>query len=425
MSYSSQTSATLLILTIVSSFAACSDATAPDEEFTGWTQVAVGNAHACALTNNGEAYCWGDSSDGQAGVIGGAGLLTLPTAVDTDVRFVQIEAGGRLTCGRTAEDRLFCWGDNQWGQLGNGGIADSPRPWEVEGQYSWTDVSVGHGHACAVESGGTMLCWGGDPWDMLLGYRASQTCLASPDFDGRMPCAGVPTAVDAALSFTSVKVSAGATCGGTSSGAVCWGSNRYGELGRTTTGTCATTDPRYGTRDCSRDPGSPIGQSFTTILPGSTHACGLAAGGAPYCWGALVLDMGQVGTGVDGGAAEPTPIVGLSSLDFLATSPASHIRTFTCGIQSGGTGHCWGANTEGQLGAPTTEDCGSAFPIPCSRTPVAIETSAGLQSIALGSEFACALTLDGEILCWGKNAEGQLGDGSLTTRQTPAAILSP
>ncbi|MGI9626133.1 MAG: RCC1 domain-containing protein [Longimicrobiales bacterium] len=406
------------------SILACSDSTSPGDQFGGWTQLAAGRAHACALTGDGQAYCWGNSDDGQAGAA--AGDLDLPTAIDTGLRFIQIEAGGNNTCGVTADGGLHCWGDNGLGGLGDGGIADSPRPVAVEPALTWRSVSVGTYHVCALNEAGTLYCWGGDRWDASLGYRAFGTCVAPPQSEPRWPCSGIPESIDAGGSYDWVTAGLSQTCAGTSAGAVCWGENELRQLGREATATCENNDPIHLTeRACAREPGPPLGPSFTSISPGTTHACGLAAGGAPYCWGATELDVGQLGNGQTDGSAEPSAVSNVASLASIVTSHESHIRTVSCGIDDSGTGFCWGANRWGQLGGTSSDTCQSGGDTPCAVTPVPIETEATLESIALGAEFGCALTLDGEILCWGVNDAGQLGDGSTLNRQTPEMVISP
>ena len=401
---------------------ACSDdGTGPGNGEGTWVQVDVGRAHACALTDTGQVYCWGSNSLGQAGVP--ADPVLQPTLVETEHRFRALGAGGDNTCARTQGGRLFCWGSNALGQLGNGGILDAVRPVAVDGQ-GWGDFSVGTYHLCALDSAGEVHCWGGDRWDVVLGSRAPTTCDA-PLGELRWPCAGVPRPTGMGTGFEWVEVGLYQTCAGSeANGPVCWGTNDAGQLGAATADTCVNNDPLHPLeRPCSRSPVAPAGVSLSSVRPGTTHACGSTDGGSSYCWGGLILNYGQVGDGSLAGAAEPVPLSGLASLTSVVPSHESHVRTFSCGIDSSGQGFCWGSNRWGQLGS-SADACPEGGTGPCSAEPVAMAGARPLAQLALGVEFGCALTQDDAIVCWGFNESGQLGDGTTTSRATPAEVLS-
>ena len=409
-----------------SALVACDDSpTDPGSDQGTWIQVEAGNAHACALTDQGRVYCWGSNSEGQAGVPGTDPVLR-PTLVQTEQRFERIAAGGDNSCAMTAQGALFCWGTNEMGQLGNGGISNALLPVPVDGGANWTSVSVGPHHACALDTAGEVHCWGGDRWDVALGFRGPATCDA-PAFEARWPCVGVPRSSEKGTGYAWVEAGLYRTCAGrTGESAVCWGTNSLGQLGTASTGECANNDPLHPLTDpCSRDAVSPQGPTLAFLSPGPTHGCGVDTQGSAHCWGALLLNFGQLGNGSTDGAETPVAVSGLGTVRTVMVSNENHIRTFSCAIDTGDQAHCWGANRWGQLGATSADTCQQGGDLPCSLTPIPLETSSSFADMDLGTEFACGLTNDAQVLCWGFNDMAQLGDGTTTSRQTPSSILEP
>jgi hypothetical protein len=126
-----------------------------------WKQVGGGTEAACALHQNGSAYCWGEAIWGELG----NGVLeqetTTPVAVSGGLKFDKLSVGVWFACGITTDRRLFCWGDGDFGQLGDGQKQPSAVPVEVAGGATdWVDVSAGASHVCALKSDATLHCWG-------------------------------------------------------------------------------------------------------------------------------------------------------------------------------------------------------------------------------------------------------------------------
>lgn len=175
----------------------------------------------CALTADGDAWCWGDNERGQLG-IASADVLShpIPAQVSGGLKFVALSTGlGRHTCGRIATGAGFCWGENSFGALGNGTVTDSPVPVLVTG-VTFSELVAGGfiGHTCGLASSGTAYCWGENEVGALG--------------DGTTVDRFTPAAVVVALVWTSIDAGFRHTCARASTGAIyCWGSGRAGQLG--------------------------------------------------------------------------------------------------------------------------------------------------------------------------------------------------
>jgi alpha-tubulin suppressor-like RCC1 family protein/uncharacterized protein YjdB len=188
--------------------------------------ITVGRAHACALSTARQAYCWGRDSLGQLGDDRFVNSTT-PIPVVGGRTFSAISAGGEHTCGISGGE-AFCWGSNVQGQLGNGAIGvHSAVPVAVAGGHTFTAISAGWQHTCALTSSGQVMCWGGN-----------SNAQASGDGVGSPPIAQ-PTAVGSAT-YTMISSGTYHSCalavGGTVS---CWGWNEWGQAGNGTTSIAA------------------------------------------------------------------------------------------------------------------------------------------------------------------------------------------
>lgn len=233
-------------------------------------QLNVGDGHTCALTEAGEAYCWGLGVGGQLGT-GGTSDESTPTAVATTARFVRISAGLNSTCAITTGGQAYCWGDNTWGQIGDGatgGFSADPR--QVAGGMQFISVSVGAFVACAVTTARDAYCWGLGSFGRLG---------TGENLSGVVP---TPALVATGLKYESLEVGAQHTCGVTLDRTmVCWGLNTYGKLGD-------------DIGPAAYEPSLVIGgHAFADNGAGSNHSCGVTASNEVYCWGYNIL--GQLG----------------------------------------------------------------------------------------------------------------------------------
>jgi alpha-tubulin suppressor-like RCC1 family protein len=191
-----------------------------------FTSITAGGFHTCGLTSTGLAYCWGKNSDGQLGDDTTTDR-NIPTAVSqTGISFKNIITGGSHTCGLTSAGLAYCWGWNISGQLGIGTYTTYlyiPTAVAQTG-ISFTSMTAFNNHTCGITSTGLAYCWGHNNYGQV-GDSTSANKYS------------VPTAVaQAEISFTSINTGDQHTCGITSAGvSYCWGLNNYGQLGDGTT----------------------------------------------------------------------------------------------------------------------------------------------------------------------------------------------
>jgi alpha-tubulin suppressor-like RCC1 family protein len=348
-----------------------------------------GDLHACGVTTDDRAYCWGANLWGQLGIGTSTGpedcgnpCSTRPVAVLGGLRFRHVSAGDRFTCGITTDDRAYCWGRNFEGQLGDGTQTGRPRPEPVAGTRRFRQVRAGANHACAINLFDVAFCWGWNGEGELGDGTTTQRLT--------------PVRVAGGLSWRLLSGDFVHTCGVTTANrAYCWGWNATGALGDGTTTRRLRPVPVSG------------GLPFRQIDAGSFYTCGVTTGDVAYCWG--LNSTGQLGDASKNSHPTPTLVFGrLRRYDHVSAG-GGH----TCGVTRAGRGFCWGNNLSGQLGTGTT-----AFRL----TPTALGVDLSLAQVSAGYISTCSVTTDHRAYCWGDNSDGQLGDGTTTRRLTPVPV---
>ena len=247
-------------------------------------------------------------------------------------------------------------------------------------------LAAGGHHTCGLTTGGGVQC-GGWNEDGQLG-------------DGTTTSRRVPTDVVGFVeAITTIVVGEHHTCVLTTAGGVkCWGNNESGRLGD-------------GTNIHRSNPVDVVGlvNGVVAMAPGEAHTCVLTVAGGVKCWGNNYY--GRLGDGTTTNRRTPVSVVGLSNNVAGIAAGSGH----TCALTTAGGVKCWGANNNSQLGDGTSLD---------RYTPVdVVGLSSGVAAIAAGGYHTCALTTSGEVKCWGRNAEGELGDGTSTQRLSPVDVV--
>jgi alpha-tubulin suppressor-like RCC1 family protein len=322
------------------------------------TQLAAGDAHTCAITSKGSLVCWGLNDWGQA-THDSSSQTSAPREVFPS-GVTAVAAGALHTCA-VVDGAVRCWGWNSDGQA----------PDVVPEAAGATALAAGQLHTCAIVGNGKVVCWG----SRLAGRTGGETDT---------PVASGATALVAGWNHS---------CALVGSEVRCWGSNGEGQLAQPTTVPSSDTALRVD-----------LPSGSTSLAAGRFHACaatGLDSPGAVLCWGAAP------GTAYGLGVPQRTPAVprrpdGTQETIRYPVSRVTAGRTHTCVAKDGdGTIECFGPeNADGQLGGTPAGE-GEA---------VGITNSTGAKGVAAGADHACAISADGGVRCWGRNANGQLGN---------------
>jgi alpha-tubulin suppressor-like RCC1 family protein len=354
-----------------------------------WVQLSAGQNHTCAVDEAGDAYCWGRNEFGQLGD-GTTTNQARPRLVEGGHTWTSVTSGTFHTCGITAVGDGFCWGNGNFG-LGDGstGSSSTPQPIAVSGDDTWGMLSAGWYFTCGLTPDGRAYCWGRNSYGVL------------GDGTGNTQLTPVPVAGD--HRWRTISTGESHTCGVTTAGeAYCWGSRMGGRVGDGgNTGNVFVPVLVEG------------GHTWGDVSAESWHTCGVTTAGAGHCWG--FNQFGQLGIGNTQNQTTPTPVLGNHVWTELNPGSA-HI---TCGIIDGGDAYCWGANAVGQVGIGT-ESRGE-------ETPQLVSGELRWSVVSAGLSHTCGITEPGVAYCWGAGIYGQLGNGSAGWEiySTPIRILDP
>jgi alpha-tubulin suppressor-like RCC1 family protein len=243
-------------------------------------QVETNFEHTCGVSYpDNRAYCWGRNTDGQLGNGTRTGpeacdygsCSTKPFSVTSTLAFRQVTTGYFHSCGVTADNRVFCWGLNKYGQIGDSSTASwRLKPSRVAPTRQFRQVDAGTDFTCAVTTDYRAFCWGNG--------RSGQVG------NGKAYLSFWPKAVAGGLSFRRVTAGGAHTCGETTlSRAYCWGENNNGRLGDGTTTNRLTPAAVAG------------GLYFAQLSAGAYHTCGKTPASVAYCWGSNF--SGELGNG--------------------------------------------------------------------------------------------------------------------------------
>lgn len=420
--------------------------------------ISASRSHTCALLATGRITCWGSNEYGQfgAGVTSSASATpSTPVLLAGGEPAANLTVGLDTTCAVSHRGLVNCWGRNHLSQLGDGTSTDRWVPTVISLPAGETAVQVtaGANHVCARSSVGTVTCWGVNEYgqvgvttggalqptpgavvslptgdvstQVVAGYHTTCARLGTGNIscwgrnhtgqvgDGTTIDRSAPTAVQATqgdVRIAAVAAGGGHTCLLNSEGLVwCWGGNLYGQLGR---GTTSLRELDLGEPVALPAPGR-----ATAITAGTYHTCALLVDGRVSCWGSN--SSGQLGVGMwsPGDRSIPSAPISLqgSGRAKAITAGGSH----TCALHTDGTIACWGYNLYGQLG-----DGGNTNQF-ATHDIIGLPGGVRAVSVDAGLDHTCALQANGAMTCWGRNGDGQLGDGTTTNRNQPVSVSVP
>ena len=398
------------------------------EQNVEWRQVAAGISHTCAIAIDGRVYCWGDGGAGQLGdgVLGShfapAMVINTGGALYANGKtIVGLAANAANTCALVSDGRVYCWGGNSYGQLGDGTTINRSAPTAVvdsgnmlyAGGKAVVSLAVGQHHTCALVSDGRVYCWGRNDHGQLGDNTTIDHVAPAAVVDaGGVLYGGGKTVLSLVAGYEH-------TCALVSDGAVyCWGRNNYGQLGDNT-----TTDRLIPTTVV--DANNVLyagGQTVVDLATSYYHTCAIASDGRAYCWG-FNWD-GQLGDGTSW-TNSLVPVAVVDANGVLVGKNIVKLTTggaHTCALADDGRAYCWGLDNYGQLGDGISGGNRLA--------PVAVDDTSGVLygggktiiSLTIGEDHTCAVSSDHRSYCWGYNGDEQLGSSVTAVNPIPIAV---
>ena len=407
-------------------------------------EIGMGYVFSAAIRgSDGRLFTWGYNAYGQLGD-GTVTRRSNPVSVSSADSFVKIACGFYHTMAiRGSDGKLFGWGDNDAGQLGDGTVTRRSYPVSVNVVGSFINVVCGRGFTLARRCDGKVFSWGSNTYGQLgnqavlglaigasISYPVS-VCAPQGIFsditsswyttlmlrkDGKLFGCGVNDngqlannttennngliSISTADSFS--KISGGyyslAAIRGSDGRLFSWGYNGYGQLGDNSM-TNRSVPVSVSTAD-----------SFVEIVGGHYMSIAIRGDGRLFSWG--FNDNGGLGDNSKTSRSVPGSVNTTDSFVQIACG-----FTFAIGIRgSDGRLFSWGSNSVGQLGYNSTTE---------RSVPGSVSTTDSFVDIAIGDMgHAMALRSDGRLFSWGYNAQGQLGDNSITNRSVPGSVSS-
>jgi alpha-tubulin suppressor-like RCC1 family protein len=420
--------------------------------------VAAGASHSAALTDDGLVFCWGLGTSGQLG-----NSYNLSSNIPVAVTTTGVLAGKTITAiacelnsaiALTSSGEVFCWGIGTSGQLGNAASLSSNFPVAaaipgVPGTRTITKITAGGNFAVALSSDNKLYSWGlGGSNQLGDGLGSNSNTPVSVSMSGVLSGKTI-SQISAGLLHTLVLSSEGL--------AFSWGTNTYGQLGNNTNTSAsvpvAVTSSKTFTAvsaggyhsyllgtdgalyACGLNTsgqlafksfvdwwvptacaGTPAGKTLSAVSAGNNfHSLLLTTTGEVY--GCGLNQYGQLG---DGNSTNYTAPVSIASGSFENKTIVSVVggNNHSAALSSDGTVYTWGSNGSGQLGDGSTIH----NPAPANISSNGALAGKTIRSLAAGNNHTLALTTDNQIVSWGSNGSGQLGNGSTTLSKTPVFV---
>jgi alpha-tubulin suppressor-like RCC1 family protein len=338
---------------------AFSDLPVAVKELSGVTAVAAGARHSLALLGNGTAMAWGDDEFGQLGDGEDETVRPVPVAVSDLSGASALAAGADHSLALLGNGTVMAWGENEFGQLGTGNLQESDVPVAVKGLSGVVAVAAGGNHSLALLKSGTVMAWGENESGELG--------------DGNTKQSDVPVAVKGLSGVVAVAAGGDFSLALLKSGTVmAWGDDEAGQLGEKLGEEEAEEPPLFSDVPVA----VPDLSGVSAISAGGAFGVALLKGGTAMAWGADVL--GELGNGATSNPGErPVAVVGLSAVKAVSAG-----EQHAAALLEDGTVMDWGTNEDGILGEGTS----GAF----SDTPVAVSGLSGAVGLSAGGQHTVA-----------------------------------
>ena len=356
--------------------------------FNAVRSIAAGRMHTASVRNDGTVWNWGTGSNGQLGDgNSGAGVaVATPVQVAGLEGFSSIADGNGFVLALKSDGTVWGWGINSSGQLGDGTTTERTRPVQTIGLTNVTAISTCVFFSLALKSDGTVWTWG-------PGYEIGSTTPIVRT---------TPVQLTGISNVTKLAVGGGHALMLKSDKTV-WavGSNSRGQLGDGT-----TTDRPFPV------PVNGLSNVAAIAAGGDEFSLAVKEDGTAWAWG--INSKGELGPG--GGPtnfdAHPTPLQVTGLPADISTIAAG--QDFCLALAGNGTVWGWGNDSDFQTGQGTG--------VGNNPTPKLIPNFTGVAALAAGVNHSVALKTDGSVWTWGGNSQGQLGDGTTTSRSAPRQV---
>ncbi len=406
---------------------------------TGWKNIGVGRNHSCAIADNDQAYCWGGGMNGTLGNGSTSDqntpiLVTNPAGISS---WKTIQTGAFYTCAIADNNQAYCWGESSYGRLGNGSTSDQSTPVLVTnptGVNSWKVIRTGFYHTCAIADNNQAYCWGGGEHGRLGNGMFSDQSTPKSVFknitfllDGKQVINResvddnnfkifIPAIFRSEIGQKDIKLKDNNS---SQESNVINNGFTYNDITPIITNITPNQGPIAGgtsvTINGSNFSEYGIVDDFNYISAGANYNCGLTNTGLAYCWGEGT--DGQLGNGSNSDhniATLVTNPIGVNSWKAIGAG-----QSHTCAIANNDQMYCWGEGTDGQLGNGSNSDHNS---------PALVTNPIGVgswQNIGVGWNHTCAIADNNQAYCWGDGSSGALGNGSTSDQNTPTLVTNP
>ncbi len=347
--------------------------------------ISAGFVHSLALMSDGTVKAWGSNEYGQLGD-GTTTSSNTPITISGLTNVIGISVGMWSSYALLSDGTIKAWGYNQNGELGDGTDIDKLTPVSVTGITTAINIASSASHAIALLSDGTVKAWGTN-YEGELGDGTNTGSLS-------------PVTVSNLSNVIAIDANGSHNLALLNDGTVkAWGYNEFGQLGNNSTvssSTIVTVSNLSGVKK---------------IACGSSHhSLALLNDGTIKAWGSN--GWGQLGDETYDDKLIPVTISGLSNVKDISAG-----YNFSLALLNNGTIKSWGDNSYGKLGVNSDD-----ITLVKTNSPLTVNTITTANSISAGLTHALAILENGNIMSWGRNNTGQLGNNSTTDTISPVSV---